>query len=214
MCCFIYSWLTCQHGWQLTILWTSTVTRSWWSQITQTSEKRLVIQFCSVWCLIGYVSNLQRQFSTWFVTCREAILEVTQGIREYFNVMLGTQLLYKFERPQYADVSPVLLLSFGTGTHFYFWRNFYFSSCGCSCWPIILTHPCPSCTVPSICCGCLVSCASDQMLCWSLNMHGKECFVQAFQFFASVKLGGMLAYTPLDEKSIQLLLTHIHDFLR
>ena len=31
--------------------------------------------------------------------------EVCDGVREYFDAMLGAQLLYKFERPQYADVS-------------------------------------------------------------------------------------------------------------
>ena len=30
--------------------------------------------------------------------------EVCSGITDYFDVMLGTQLLYKFERPQYSDV--------------------------------------------------------------------------------------------------------------
>ena len=83
-----------------------------------------------------------------------AILEVTAGLNEYFNVMLGSQLLYKFEKEQHADI----LKEYPD------------------------TPPC--------------------------KLYGPIHFLRLF-----VKLGGMLTYTPLDDKSIQLLLFYIHDFL-
>ncbi|XP_036609955.1 mortality factor 4-like protein 1 [Trichosurus vulpecula] len=83
-----------------------------------------------------------------------AVLEVVAGIREYFNVMLGTQLLYKFERPHYAEV--------------------------------LAAHP-----------GAPMS-----------RIYGAPHLLRLF-----VRIGVMLAYTPLDDGSLALLLSNLHDFL-
>ncbi|ELW61835.1 Mortality factor 4-like protein 2 [Tupaia chinensis] len=82
-----------------------------------------------------------------------AVNEVEAGIKEYFDVMLGTQLLYKFERPQHGG--------------------------------ILLAHPDAPMT----------------------QVYGAPDLLRLF-----VRIGAMLAYTPLDEKSLALLLGYLHDF--
>jgi mortality factor 4-like protein 1 len=84
-------------------------------------------------------------------------LEVVNGVRDYFNTMLGSQLLYRFERIQYQELL-----------------------------------------------------ADNKHKGRKLSaVYGAIHLLRLF-----TKFGHFLAFTSLDEKTIQLLLTHVHDFLK
>lgn len=66
-------------------------------------------------------------------------MEITKGIRDYFNITLGLQLLYKWERPQFIqmvndnpDVLPSqmygafhLLRLFGKDSKYFLYKSRY-----------------------------------------------------------------------------------------
>jgi len=84
----------------------------------------------------------------------KAIIEVTAGVREYFNVMISSQLLYKHEKSQY-----------------------------------------------------------DQLIKSEPNMVPCKTYGVVHLLRLFTKLGEMLIYTPLSEKSINLLLFYVNDML-
>ncbi|XP_026474830.1 LOW QUALITY PROTEIN: mortality factor 4-like protein 1, partial [Ctenocephalides felis] len=84
-----------------------------------------------------------------------ALVEVARGILEYFNVLFRFPILYKFERPQYAE--------------------------------ILQNHP------------------NTKMS----EIYGSIPLLRLF-----VRLGSLLAFTQLDEKSVATLMVHIQDFLK
>ncbi|KAK1337421.1 hypothetical protein QTO34_002047, partial [Cnephaeus nilssonii] len=114
-------------------------------------SKRLDIEFKTM--VIRFIKkkkNLKETDNKEYV-----VNEVVTGIKEYFNVMLGTQILYKFERLLYAE--------------------------------FIADHP----EAPMS------------------QVYGALYLLRLF-----VHIEVMLAYTPLDEKSLALFLNYLHDFLK
>jgi len=128
-----------------------------WEQITRHRNLCLLPARMTVHQLLdNYVSaKTSKQSETASKNNKElAILEVVAGVREYFNVMLPSQLLYKHERPQYDKLKG--------------------EDAG---------------LVPT-------------------KVYGVPHLLRLF-----TKLGESLVYTPLGEKSVNLLIVYIHDIL-
>lgn len=126
-----------------------------WDAITRQRKLLEIPAKCTVQDIADQYILSKKALKGCSVNKESAVVDVLNGIVEYFNVMLGSQLLYKFERAQYAD--------------------------------ILQRYP-------------------DTPL---SKLYGGFHLLRLF-----VQLGAKLGFTRLDDKGMQTLLIHIHDFLR
>lgn len=75
-----------------------------WDAVTRQHKLLDLPARITVQDIVDQYLNYKKTAKTSFASKEVAIADVLNGIVEYFNVMLGCQLLYKFERPQYAEI--------------------------------------------------------------------------------------------------------------
>lgn len=103
----------------------------------------------------AYIAHKKSSKQTLHANKEVVLTDITSSLVNYFDVMLGCQLLYKFERPQYAE--------------------------------LLEAHP-------------------DKPM---SALYGAFHLLRLF-----TRLGSMMSFTTLDEKSVQVLMVHLQDFLK
>ncbi|KAL4710998.1 hypothetical protein ACJJTC_017963 [Scirpophaga incertulas] len=126
-----------------------------WDVITRQQKLAILPAKLTVQQILDNYMTIKRASKSHNEAKEMLLRDVTDGIKEYFHATIGSQLLYKFERPQYSE--------------------------------ILQEYP-------------------DTPM---SQIYGS---IHLLRLFA--RMGAMLSYTSLDEKSLQQVQTNVHDFLK